>query len=131
MSKKLKSLEEKLANSKLENIDIKIVDGLKIAIILNKNLQNEVLRNLSDTAIEKVGSGVVIILNQTDSNVGIVVRVSKDMAGKNANAGNIAKKIARYLGGSGGGRPDFAQAGGKDTEKIPSLVENIEEILKS
>jgi len=130
MAKKIKSLEEKMANSKLDNIEIKTINGHKYGLILNKGLQKEVLRNLSDTAIEKVGSGVVIILNETENNVSIVVRVSKDLAGKEIHAGNTAKKLAQYLDGNGGGRPDFAQAGGKNPSKIPQLIENIQNILE-
>jgi len=130
-TRKIKSLEEKMSNQGLNDLIVEDIAGLKVLIVQEKNLQKDIVRNLSDIAIKKVKSGIVIILNETDSGVGIIVKVSKDIAGKKAHAGNIARGLANILGGNGGGRPDFAQAGGKDATKIPLAVSAIEKLINN
>ncbi len=79
------------------------------------------LRNLADALRSKLGSGVVVLGARDDGNVSLVAAVSKDLAGR-VHAGNLVKLVAALVGGSGGGRPDFAQAGGKSPEKLPEAL---------
>ena len=79
------------------------------------------LRTLADSLKDKLGSGVVVLAAEADGKVSLVVSVSKDLTGR-VQAGQVVKQIAPIVGGGGGGRPDFAEAGGKDPGKIADLL---------
>jgi alanyl-tRNA synthetase len=79
------------------------------------------LRTLADSLKDRLGSGVVVLASEADGKVSLVVSVSKDLTGK-VQAGQVVKQIAPIVGGGGGGRPDFAEAGGKDPGKIADLL---------
>ena len=79
------------------------------------------LRTLADSLRDRLGSGVVVLASEADGKVSLVVSVSKDLTGK-VQAGQVVKQIAPIVGGGGGGRPDFAEAGGKDPGKIADLL---------
>ena len=85
------------------------------------NLEKGELRQLADAHRDRIKSGVVIIASKVDDRVVVVVSVSKDLAGR-VHAGQIVKQIAPIVGGSGGGRPDFAEAGGKDGSRVADLL---------
>ena len=87
------------------------------------------LREIADQLKEKLGSGVVVLASASDGNVNLVATVSKELT-KKFHAGNIVKELAGMVGGGGGGRPDFAQAGGKEPEKIAAALKRAEEIVK-
>jgi alanyl-tRNA synthetase len=79
------------------------------------------LRTLADSLKDKLGSGVVVLAAEADGKVSLVVSVTKDLAGR-VPAGQVVRQIAPIVGGGGGGRPDFAEAGGKDPGKIADLL---------
>jgi alanyl-tRNA synthetase len=80
------------------------------------------LRALADAARAKVGDGVVFLAGATgDGKVGMVAAATPGAA-KKAPAGGLVKQLAPLVGGGGGGRPDFAEAGGRDAAKIPELL---------
>ena len=84
---------------------------------------------MADQLKDKLGSGIVILAGANDGNVNLVASVSKELT-KRFHAGNIVKELAGMVGGGGGGRPDFAQAGGKEPEKISAALRRAEEIIK-
>jgi alanyl-tRNA synthetase len=86
-----------------------------------ENLEKGELRQLADAHRDRIKSGVVVIASTSDDRVSLVVSVSKDLSGR-VHAGQIVKQIAPIVGGSGGGRPDFAEAGGKDSSRIPEAL---------
>jgi alanyl-tRNA synthetase len=132
-NKKINELEEKLSQQNLNRAqsEIQEVDGIKYLAIVQENINPQVMRSVADNAIEKVSGGLVCLFNKTDSNVSFIVKVSKEIAGKTVHAGKMAKALASILGGGGGGRPDFAQAGGKNTGKLDEAVEAIPEIIRN
>jgi alanyl-tRNA synthetase len=79
------------------------------------------LRDMADALRSKLGSGVVVIGTRGDGNVNLVAAVTKDLTGR-IKAGDLVKRLSPIVGGGGGGRPDFAQAGGKDPEKLPAAL---------
>jgi alanyl-tRNA synthetase len=79
------------------------------------------LRDMADALRSKLGSGIVVIGARSDGNVSLVAAVTKDLTGR-VRAGDLMKKLSAMVGGGGGGRPDFAQAGGKDPEKLPDAL---------
>ncbi len=79
------------------------------------------LRNLADTLRDKLGSGVVVLAARDAEKVSLIATVSKDLTDR-LSAGNLVKTLAAVVGGRGGGRPDFAQAGGREPDKLPQLL---------
>ena len=84
-------------------------------------LDKEGLRAIVDQHRDKIGSGVVVLASPGDGKVSIVVGVTPDLV-KKVPAGQLVKRLAPIVGGGGGGRPDFAEAGGKDASKIGELL---------
>jgi len=98
------------------------VSGVKLARRKVADLDKDALRSLSDSLKAKIQSGVVVLASANDGKVQIVVAVTPDLTAK-VKAGQIVKEIAPIVGGGGGGRPDFAEAGGKQPEKIDEMLE--------
>ena len=80
------------------------------------------LRNIADMLRQKLGSGVVVLGARGDGKVSLVAAVTADLVGR-LHAGNLVKAAAAAAGGKGGGRPDFAQAGGKEPDKLPQALD--------
>ena len=75
-----------------------------------------------DTLRQKLGSGVVVLASADDGKVALIAGVTKDLTPK-VQAGKIVQELAKLVGGSGGGRPDLAEAGGKDTSAVESALQ--------
>jgi alanyl-tRNA synthetase len=97
------------------------VAGVKLARRKVAGLDKEALRGLSDSLKARIKSGIVVIASANDDKVQIVVSVTADLTSR-IKAGQIVKEIAPIVGGGGGGRPDFAEAGGKLPEKIDEML---------
>jgi len=105
------------------------VDGTKVLITQVDNLDPKQLREIADQLKERLGSGVVVLASAGEANVNLVATVSKDLT-RRYHAGNIIKELAAMVGGGGGGRPDFAQAGGKHPAKVTDALRRAEEIIQ-
>ena len=105
------------------------VDGTNILVSRVDGLDAKQLRDVADQITEKLGSGVVVLASAGEANVNLVASVSKDLT-KKYHAGNIIKELARMVGGGGGGRPDFAQAGGKEPGQIAAALKRAEELIR-
>jgi alanyl-tRNA synthetase len=106
------------------------VDGAKVLISQVDNLDAKQLRDIADRLKEKLGSGIVVLASAGAGNVNLVATVTKDLT-KRYHAGNIIKELAAMLGGGGGGRPEFAQAGGKHAGKISEALRRAEELVQA
>ena len=91
----------------------------------------DTLRSLTDQFKAKYASGVAILATVIDDKPSIVVSVSDDLVKKGMNAGEIARAAAQIVGGNGGGRPNLAQAGGKDASRLEEALEIAENLAKS
>jgi alanyl-tRNA synthetase len=98
-----------------------LVDGVKLVTRRVAGLEKAALRTLSDTLRDRLGSGVVILASDNGDRVALVVTVSKDLTSR-IKAGSLVKELAPIVGGGGGGRPDLAEAGGKDASRIDELL---------
>jgi alanyl-tRNA synthetase len=105
------------------------VDGTNVLLSQVDGVDAKQLRDIVDQLKEKLGSGVVVLASAGDSNVNLVASVSPDLT-RRYHAGNIIKELARLVGGGGGGRPDFAQAGGKEPAKIDAALKRAEELIR-
>ncbi|HEX9943836.1 MAG TPA: alanine--tRNA ligase [Thermoanaerobaculia bacterium] len=106
-----------------------LVDGIRVLAREVPPAPANELRDMADTLRSKLGSGVVVIGTRSDDNVSLVAAVSKDLTSR-VRAGELVKKLSAIVGGGGGGRPDFAQAGGKDPEKLPAALAFVEEAVR-
>jgi alanyl-tRNA synthetase len=104
------------------------VAGVKLARRKVSDLDKDALRGLADHLKAAIKSGVVVIASASDGKVQIVVAVTPDLTSR-VKAGQIVKEIAPIVGGGGGGRPDFAEAGGKHPEKIDEMLKASEAVL--
>ena len=98
------------------------VAGVRLARRKVQDLDKNALRGLADSLKARITSGVVVLASASDGKVQIVVAVTPDLTGR-IKAGQVVKALAPIVGGGGGGRPDFAEAGGKQPEKIDEMLE--------
>jgi alanyl-tRNA synthetase len=105
------------------------VNGTKFLISQVDGVDAKQLRDIADQLKEKIGSGVVVLASAGEANVNLVASVSKELT-QRYHAGNIIKELAGIVGGGGGGRPEFAQAGGKEPAKIAAALRRAEELIR-
>jgi len=112
----------------------KQIQGIKVLAVSLPSTDRASLRNLADELKQKLGSGVVVLGTPQDGKVALVVMVTGDICTR-IPAGQIIKKIAPVVGGSGGGKPELAEAGGKDSSKLADAIEYsysvVEELLRA
>lgn len=134
LNSEIESLKNKAANEALGDVlnQAEDVNGVKfLAVKLNDVDMNE-LRNLSDDLKSKIGSGVVVLASAMGSDkVNLIVTATDDIVKAGVHAGNIIKSAAPCVGGGGGGRPNMAQAGGKNPAGIEKAFETAKETLLS
>lgn len=119
----IEELKSKMAANAADDIvkDARDVKGIKVAAA-RVNLDVESMRELGDRIKEKLGKSVVVLSSTAGGKIVFIAMASKDAAAAGAHAGNIVKEVAKITGGGGGGKPEMAQAGGKDPEKIDEAL---------
>ncbi|HLJ29322.1 MAG TPA: alanine--tRNA ligase [Candidatus Angelobacter sp.] len=125
LQRELEQVRMKSAASTVATVDEKVRDirGVKVLAHRADNLERGQMRTLVDNLRNKLGSGVVILgsAQNEDGKVAIVVGVTKDLVGR-VQAGKVIKPVAERVGGSGGGRPDMAEAGGRDPGQLDAAL---------
>ncbi len=91
---------------------------------------SETLSNMADRAAQKKGSAIVVLGSASNGKVTFVAKATPDMVKRGIHAGNLVREVAKIAGGGGGGRPDFAQAGGKDPEKLPDALAAVSALVQ-
>ena len=127
------SLKDKMAKAEASSAEDQIVEvgDIKVLPLNVKGVDPNALRTLGDDYKAKHGKAVIIMASDLGSKVSLIVMASDDAVASGIHAGNIIKTIAPIVGGGGGGRPNMAQAGGKDASKInDALASGIEEVRK-
>ena len=124
-------LKQKIARLELKGKEeeVKTIKGISAIIQAVKGLDNAELRDLADSLKQKIGSGVVVLGSSYGEKVFLVTAVTKDLTGR-LKANELVKEIAARLGGGGGGRPDFAQAGGSKPEKLDKVLKESQAIIE-
>src|SRR3984957_1346487 len=124
LMRELDSVRMKSASSSTANISdqVKDVKGVKVLAHRVDNLERAQLRTLVDQLRDKIGSGVVILGSASNGNVALIVGVTKDLTSK-VQAGKVIGPVAQKVGGKGGGRPDLAEAGGKDAGALDAALD--------
>jgi len=127
------SLATKLGNIEAGNLvsKVKDINGVPVLVAKVQGIDMNNLRNMADELKQKLGSGIVVLGSSVDDKVNLIAGVTKDLMDKGFHAGKLIKEVATRCGGGGGGRPDMAQAGGKDPAKLDSALAYVEEWVKS
>ena len=133
LERELKDSRDRQSRDEMGDLasEAKEISGVKLLAVRRDGLQAGDLRGIVDAAKGKLQSGVAVVAAVTDGKVAIAAGVTKDLTSR-IHAGNLVKEVASLVGGRGGGRQDFAQAGGKDVEKVddalaavPGLIEKM------
>ena len=126
MEHELQQLKTKVAQAEAGQLEgqARELKGVKVLAARVDGLDRAQLRTLVDSLRNKWKSAVVVLATTEDSNVIIVSGVTKDLTAK-VHAGKLAGAVAQAVGGKGGGRPDMAEAGGKDVAALPGALEQV------
>ncbi|MBO7611939.1 MAG: alanine--tRNA ligase [Elusimicrobia bacterium] len=128
----ISSLKSKLIAGEIDEYikSAKVIDGINVIAFVVEGVDVKTLREMVDKIKEKQTSAIIVIASKLQDKISFVISVSQDIVKKGYAAGKIAKQFASKIEGSGGGKPDFAQGGGKKTDNLKSVIENIGEIIK-
>jgi alanyl-tRNA synthetase len=138
LSQTARTLEKELGEQKrkgaLNQLDdlfshAQTIKGVKVVVGEVANVDREGLRQLVDSLRQKLGSGIVALGMPEDGKVALIAGVTKDLTAK-VHAGKLIQALAKQVGGSGGGRPDLAEAGGKDTSALKSALKSVPGLLE-
>jgi alanyl-tRNA synthetase len=123
LERRVQELQGKLAGGATRDVlaDARQVNGVTVLATKVEGLDDKGLRDMADRLRDRIGSGVVVLGTAQGDRALLLATVTKDLAGR-YHAGNIIKRLAPMVGGGGGGRPDFAQAGGKDASKLDAAL---------
>ncbi|MEN9797241.1 MAG: Alanyl-tRNA synthetase [Pseudomonadota bacterium] len=138
-ARRIKELEKKVEELSLKSLsggaaagsgNVREVSGVKVLTQDVGEADPKVFRGLADKLRDQLQSGIVALGGQKDGKAIILVAVTKDLVEKGYKAGDLVKELAREVGGSGGGKPDMAQAGGTDPSRVPAALERLYELVK-
>jgi alanyl-tRNA synthetase len=134
LQKELEGLQRQLAKGQFDELlaQMQQVNGVNVLAAQVNVADVNGLREMADWFKDKVGSGTAVFATINNDKPIIIAVVTEDVIQRGVRAGDIVRDVAKMLGGGGGGRPDMAQAGGKDASKlpealmaVPSLVEKV------
>ena len=131
LEKQLESLRRKAAGSQAQELldSARNINGVPVVAARVSGVDRENLRQMVDTLRQKMGSGVVVLASADDGKVALIAAVTKDLIPK-LHAGKIVQELAELVGGSGGGRPDLAEAGGKDASALDQALSSVYPLLQ-
>jgi alanyl-tRNA synthetase len=130
LEKQLQVQKQKGALSQLDDLasQVQLVKGVKVLAAEVEGVDRAGMRQLVDSLRQKLGSGVVALGTTEDGKVALITGVTKDLTGK-IHAGKLVQALAKQVGGTGGGRPDLAEAGGKDTSALKSALQTLPSLI--
>jgi alanyl-tRNA synthetase len=130
--KEIEALQRKLAagGAREGGETVREIAGAKVVVRKTEVADPKVLRDLGDQLRDKLGSGVVVLGGAADGKVALLAMVTKDLVGR-FHAGKLVGELAKEVGGRGGGRPDMAQAGGSQPEKLDQALEKVFSLLEN
>jgi alanyl-tRNA synthetase len=131
LEKKLAQAQSKLAGAQSDDLlsQARRLNGVNVVASRVEGVDDKGMRELADRLRDKLNPAVVVLGTVQDGRVTLLAAVSKE-ATKHYHAGNILKQIAPLVGGGGGGRPDFAQAGGKDPTRLDEALQKVYELIE-
>jgi alanyl-tRNA synthetase len=130
--KQIEQLQRKSAAGEADEIASRVeeIDGIQFVSAQTKVGDVDLLSTLADALAGKIKSGVIVLGGPADGKAIFVCKVTPDLVARGLHAGNIVREVAKVAGGGGGGRPDFAQAGGKDSGKLADALAKARELVE-
>jgi alanyl-tRNA synthetase len=130
LERELSSFHDRLSSQELSNLLplVREIKGVKILAAKVDGNDIKRMREFVDQLKGKIGSGIILLGGQSQNKVSLLMGVTSDLT-RRFNASELIKKIALHIGGTGGGRPDFAQAGGTDSKKLDEALKAIEDLI--
>jgi alanyl-tRNA synthetase len=131
LERKLQEAEEQRALQQVEELlkQVQEVAGVKVVTGIVSGVSPAALRRLADELEVRLRSGVIVLGTVDDGKVLLVSKVTKDIVAKGGHAGNLVREVAKLTDGGGGGRPDFAQAGGRNPAKLQDALRKVPELV--
>ncbi|MBS4535375.1 alanine--tRNA ligase [Clostridium sp. D2Q-14] len=132
LEKEIETLKSKIADSKIEDLldEVYNLDGINIITKRIDGLDINGLRQLGDKLKERLDNVIIVLATKKDDKVNLIAMATKDSVKLGIHCGNIIREVAKVTGGGGGGRPNMAQAGGKDSSKIEEALSIVEDLVK-
>lgn len=133
LSKENDKLKAKIAKAAAGDVtsEAEDVNGIKVLVKALSGVDMNGMRDLGDEAKQKLGEAVILYATENDGKVNLMATATEGAIKKGAHAGNLIKEVAALVGGGGGGRPNMAQAGGKNPAGIPDAVQKAKEVIIS
>jgi len=131
LERKLQEAEEQRALQQVDELmkQVQEVAGVKVVAGIVSGVSPAALRRLADELEVRLRSGVIVLGTVDDGKVLLVSKVTKDIVAKGGHAGNLVREVAKLTDGGGGGRPDFAQAGGRNPAKLQDALRKVPELV--
>ena len=131
--KEIDSLKQKLAHLELKGLihDVKRINDIPVLVAKVKAIDNNALRNLVDSFKHQLQSVLIVLANVFSDRVTFMVGATPDLVQKGIHSGELVRAIAQRCGGNGGGRADFAQAGGKTVEQVDAALQIVQEYIQN
>ena len=123
------AVEKELARKVAESLTAEEINGVKVIAAQVPTLPPQMLRDMSDLLRERLKSGIIVLGTISEDKPSFLAVVTQDLVNKGFNAGNIVREVAKVTGGSGGGKPTMAQAGGKDKTKIDEALAVVKKLV--
>ena len=133
LSKENDKLKAKIAKAAAGDVtsEAEDVNGIKVLVKALSGVDMNGMRDLGDEAKQKLGEAVILYATENDGKVNLMATATEGAIKKGAHAGNLIKEVASLVGGGGGGRPNMAQAGGKNPAGIPDALKKAKEVIVS
>jgi len=131
LEKQLEALKRKAAGRTADSLleEARTIKDVRVVAAKVSGFDRDALRQMVDSLRQKLGSGVVVLFSADDGKVSLITGVTKDLTSR-LHAGKIVQELAKRVGGSGGGRPDLAEAGGKDTSAVESALSTVYPLIE-
>ncbi len=131
--KRIEQMQQKLATFQFDSImaQTQEVAGVKLLTAQVEGVEVDGLRQMADRFRDNVGSGTAVLATVNNGKPIIIAAVTKDLIPRGIKAGDIVRDVAKVVGGGGGGRPDMAQAGGKDASKLPEALALVPKLIEA
>ncbi|HID50815.1 MAG TPA: alanine--tRNA ligase, partial [Anaerolineae bacterium] len=133
LQKEVDRLKSKLAVSQFDSLMAQAQDvaGVRVLTAQVDGVDVDGLRELADRFRDNTPSGVVVLATVKNGKPVLITAVTKDLVQRGVKAGDIVREVAKMVGGGGGGRPDMAQAGGKDAGKLPEALATVPGLVET
>ena len=132
LGSEIESLKSKMAKDAMGNVmdQVQQIEGVKLLATSVEGVDMNGLRDLGDQLKEKLGEGVILLVSAAGEKVNLMAMATEEAVSQGAHAGNLIKACAACVGGGGGGRPNMAQAGGKNPAGVKDALAKASEVLK-